>query len=292
MEKSKTSKHQSMSKASKKPAMSSAVLNIALLASTGKPVKMKKNEVKPAKEYDKGLWSEKATNNFRSKVERDMKQLLELGCLDNLHVYLAAGNKKTGNQVPSISLMPDHDCGNNKVCRRGCYDIHHDMIMNSCYEFRLINSAIARYDLERFFEEVADATKFIRTLRLHIGGDFLSAEYFDKVVELARKRTDMNILAFTKMYDIVNSYIASKGDLPHNLHVIYSLWPGMEVPNPYKLPTCTIVLPSNKSFLESGEFTFDPVDYLCSGNCSACINDSKGCWVAKKGQRIGINFHG
>lgn len=103
----------------------------------------------------------------------------------------------------------------------------------------------------------------------------------------------MNILAFTKMFDIVNNWLeAHDGVLPENLHVMFSLWPGVVVPNPYNIPTCTIVLPNGKSFDESGNHTLDPVDHLCNGNCTVCNNDKKGCWVAKRGQRIGINFHG
>ena len=67
------------------------------------------------------LSAEKIASRVRSMVSI-RKNYIETG-VDGLTVRFSTGNRKTGANVPSVSLIPVADCGNCKVCAGGCYDV-------------------------------------------------------------------------------------------------------------------------------------------------------------------------
>ena len=69
--------------------------------------------------------------------------------------------------------------------------------------------------------------------------------------------------------------------LPKNLKIVFSAWKGLEMPNPYKLPTAEVMYKDGTSTAEEGK------KYIyCSGNCSECISEKRSCWNLKKGEGV------
>lgn len=204
--------------------------------------------------------------------------------LENQHVYISAGNRKTGFAVPSVSLIPVRDCPNCGACSRLCYDLRNDCIYNSVTGTRAKNSALARLDTDRYFAEISAACKAFRFFRWHIGGDILNFAYFLGMLRVAAENEHTTFLAFTKCYDLVNRYIANGGAIPSNLQIIFSAWPGAEMANPYNFPTSSPVFADGS--------TAAPVDALdCPGDCSACAVMGGGCWGLKPGQGVKFAAH-
>ena len=148
--------------------------------------------------------------------------------VENAHVKFSYDNRKTGALVPSVSLIPVADCGNCKVCKAGCYDVRNVCFQKTVQKSRANNSAIYRYDPEKYFAEVERAVKYLRFFRWHVGGDIKNHIYLRNMVRIAEKTPTCEFLAFTKMFTVVNDWIDNVGPLPANLHIIFSDWRDIE----------------------------------------------------------------
>ena len=76
------------------------------------------------------------------------------------------------------------------------------------------------------------------------------------------------------------TYLDDHGSFPENLHIIFSEWRDLDVPNPHNLPTSRPVWKGEK--VEG---------IMCPGSCSECAAFDKGCWSLKKGERILFEAH-
>ena len=204
--------------------------------------------------------------------------------IDEQHVFISAGNRKTGFAVPSVSLIPVADCGNCAVCSRLCYDLRNDCIYNGVTDTRARNSAIARKDRARYFREISGACRAFRFFRWHIGGDILDAEYFAGMIATALENPGCSFLAFTKQYNIVNDYIRQGGTIPANLQLIFSDWPGANMNNPFNFPTSSPVFADGSTAAPAGALD-------CPGDCSNCAVMGSGCWTLKQGQGVKFTAH-
>lgn len=114
--------------------------------------------------------------------------------------------------------------------------------------------------------------------RFGVSGDIYNADYFEHMVELTRKNKHCEVLCFTKQYDIVNNYLEHHR-LPKNLHLIFSAWKGLEMPNPYNLPEAHVMF-------RDGTTTASDGAKLCTGNCFECSIAKRNCWSLQKSQQI------
>jgi hypothetical protein len=204
--------------------------------------------------------------------------------LEDIHVYISSGNRKTGFSVPSVSLIPVADCGNCASCSRLCYDLRNDCIYNGVTSTRAKNSALAHNAIDRYFFEIKKACKAFRFFRWHIGGDILNAAYLAGVLDVAVCNPHCTFLIFTKRYDLINDYISNGGEIPSNLQVIFSAWPGAKMVNPYNMPV------SSPLFVD-GSHAAGPDPISCPGDCSNCAVMGSGCWTLKRGQGVVFAAH-
>jgi hypothetical protein len=234
----------------------------------------------------------KAPKNIKPIKADSLKYRLQNMCnkaaemalnIDDQHVFISTGNRKTGFAVPSVSLIPVKDCGNCSSCSRLCYDIRNDMYP-SVMDTRARNSAIAHNAVNRYFKEIETACKAFRFFRWHIGGDILDYNYLLGVIRVAVNNPGCSFLIFTKMYDLVNYFVEAGGVVPSNLQIIFSDWPGAKMDNPYKFPTSSPVFADGT--------TAAPADAIeCPGDCSTCAVMGAGCWTLKAGQGVKFNAH-
>ena len=219
--------------------------------------------------------------NHMKQVMNEVKENPE-----QYHVYIAAGNRKTGNGMPSVSLIPIYNCGNCKVCSGMCYDLRNDLCYEHCRKNRAINAAILEVDRDRYFSEIDNAVKGFRFFRWHIGGDIIDLDYFDRMCQVARNNPHCDMLVFTKMFDVVTVYATKNGEeaIPENLKVIFSGWVGQEMINPFNFPT------SHPLFADGSTSAHDGA-LLCTGNCTECAKNGELCFGAVKGTEIVFPAH-
>lgn len=196
-----------------------------------------------------------------------------------LHVSISRGNSKMG-AIPSLSLPPFVSCSPAacKLCGKKCYArriVARRKTVKEAYEKNLY---ILLNEPEKFWREVDGALAMSTHFRFGVSGDIYNADYFEHIVELTRKNKHCEVLCFTKQYDIVNNYLKHH-KLPKNLHLIFSAWKGLEMPNPYNLPEAHVM------FRDGTTTASDGAKY-CSGNCSVCSIEKKGCWTLQKGSQI------
>lgn len=231
-------------------------------------------------------WSAEAVKNhvFRMKKMRD-EFMYRINKGEKLRVYISEGNEKLG-LIPNVSTIPVIDCPNSKLCCRTCYDVRHDCINKQCAISRSLNSAIMRNDMNDYFEQISAYIRYKmpKFMRYNIGGDILNVQYVDHMVKIAREFDSVYFLAFTKAYDSVNEWIDNNGNLPDNLKIIFSVWPGLKCDNKYNLPQSHIVD-------IDGRTTAPPFSFYCPGNCTNCCFSQEGCFFIKNGQNVTFHIH-
>ena len=226
----------------------------------------------------------------KAAIEKRIKKILAereeiMKAIDNYHVKLQQGNRKTGTNCWTVSLAPIIDCANCSGCRGQCYDIRNDIIYPSVVTDRARNSAIHLMQPDRYWSEIDMQIKanFVRELRLNVGGD-LSDNDCAYVKVLGEENPQTMILFFTKNYKGINKFL-EKNEFPENVHPIMSAWEGMEMDNSNNLP-CSHVL------YEDGRTTAPAYGAVyCGGNCSECAFKGEGCWNLKKGEHVIFRAH-
>jgi hypothetical protein len=136
------------------------------------------------------------------------------------------------------------------------------------------NLTLAKTDHKRYFgmvREYLDKWK-PEFFRWHVSGDILNQRYLNNMVSIARNYPEIKFLTFTKMHQLRYT------DLPDNLTIVFSAWPGMPVPS--GLPI---------AWLQDGTETRVPDNALhCPGNCENCGM----CWnLDRIGRDVVFNKH-
>ena len=231
-------------------------------------------------------WNSKSVEKLVGKMLQMRQNFLDkLYKGDTVRLYIANGNSKTGI-IPSVSTIPVADCKNCSACKNHCYDLLHDCTHTQCATTRARNSAILQFDCEEFFKQVGYYVLLYRPrwFRYNIGGDIKDYIYFQYMVKTAIENPDTIFMAFTKAYDIVNSYIDEFGSLPENLKILFSIWPKLDCDNRHNLPTAHLLL-------EDGSTTAKPFAFYCPNNCTNCCIDKKGCFFLKEGEEVILKAH-
>ena len=102
---------------------------------------------------------------------------------------------------------------------------------------------------------------------------------------VARKNKNVQYLAFTKQFRIVNKFVADGHKIPKNLHIVYSCWKNWVPGNPYNFPTTWVYFPNKKEGVYNELIPTKAVP--CSGKCYAC----QKCWELKKGESVVFRKH-
>lgn len=227
------------------------------------------------------------SDTVMSRRVKTLRKAYEQASADvrELHISVSRGNTKLGS-IPSLSLLPVVDCGNCAACRHSCYDLRSDMIYKQSIMSRAINSAILHADPDRYWRELDCwlTLYYPRAFRFHVGGDITDSSYFQNMVDIAKRHADIHFLVFTKMFRIVNSYCNGGGSIPGNLHVVFSGWPGLAMPNPHNFPTAHPIF-------DGGLTTAPDGAQLCKGNCTRCLSACSMCWNMKPGDAVVFPAH-
>ena len=225
-------------------------------------------------------YNEKVLAKFNAALE-DAKQEVKAGAVD--HVSISTGNIKMG-QVQSVSLLPFLTCPARckGTCGPDCYAAKIANMRPSVLKAYARNTALALLDPVKYWTDITYAMAGARFFRFHVSGDILNADYFENMIHACWNNPHCEVLCFTKRYEVVNAWIEENGDLPANLHILFSGWSNLETINPYNMPETNIfsdTCPPAETWL------------LCGGNCFECGCRGVGCWQARKGDVIAFKKH-
>ena len=225
-------------------------------------------------------YNEKVIGKFQEALRKAVEEVRNG---DVKHITISDSNNKMG-KVASVSTLPFLTCPARckGTCGADCYAAKIANMRTSVLKSYARNTAMAIHRSDIFWAEVNVAMMGVRFFRFHVSGDIMNAEYFDKMIEVTRNNPHCEVLVFTKRYEIVNAWIAKNGNLPKNLHLLFSGWQNLKTVNPYGLPETNVY--------GKGE---DPKSEwkLCGGNCFECGCRGLGCWQAKNGDVIAFQKH-
>ena len=234
---------------------------------------------KPVSRINSDLSIKKAVNNWRGYMDMHSD--------DAVRIHISAGNNKLGS-IMNISLPPVVTCHNCSSCKNYCYAVRSYNRFTDTAAGWNENYLLFLTDPIEYFRSVSRAVKTQRFFRWHVSGDIVNLDYFYGMIMVAKDNPKCEFLAFTKAYQIVNTAIAAGAVIPDNLHILFSAAPGVEMPNPYRLPECHINFadPSKNTYKGGAEYV-----YHCTGNCTECAINGCGCFFLKNGDVTIIDQH-
>ena len=197
-------------------------------------------------------------------------------------VKISKGNSKLG-AIPSVSLPSIKTC-RKCACREKCYAQKLERLRPSVKNAYEHNLGVLLSDPTTYWREVEASVMMSRFFRFHVSGDIPNTSYLENMVAVAGRNTHCEILCFTKRYEMVNEFIQKNGELPNNLHMIFSGWVGLDMANPFSLPEAHVRY-------RDGSTTAREDAIECGGNCTECALTEGGCWSLQKGQQVVFNEH-
>lgn len=196
---------------------------------------------------------------------------------------VSPGNSKMG-AIPSVSLPAGATCRKGCACYQKCYARKLERLRPSVRNAYQSNYELLLSDPTTYWREVEASVMMSRFFRFHVSGDMPDADYLRRMVGVAERNPQCEILCFTKKYELVNGFLDSGGRLPENLHMIFSAWEGMEMQNPHRLPEAHVRF-------RSGSTTARSDAVFCGGNCTECALTDSGCWKLGRGEQVVFNEH-
>lgn len=185
--------------------------------------------------------------------------------------------------IRSVSL-PSHITCRESGCWKKCYANKLECLRPAVREAYQNNLEILQQNPEKYWREVEAAIMVSRFFRFHVSGDIVNPQYFENMVAVASRNAYCEILCFTKKFDIVNKFLYRANNLPPNLHIIYSGWPGLQIDNLYNLPEAHVLF-------KNGNTTARKDAVLCPGDCTKCAVTNAGCWTLKNGEQVVFYEH-
>ena len=184
------------------------------------------------------------------------RQFINGGIKMKSRVKISNGNSKLG-KIPNISLPPIKACGNCEECKKECYALKFYRMYPSVRNAWSVNWNCYRNNPKEYWNAISEhiGKKKPRFFRWHVAGDIADQTYLDVMAQIAQSNPETTALVFTKMYNLDYS------NLPDNLSVIISAWPGKEIHNPFNLPI---------AFMQDGTETRVENSIECPGNCEQC----------------------
>lgn len=195
---------------------------------------------------------------------------------------ISRGNSKMGS-IQSISLPSVVTC-RSCACQNKCYARKLERIRPAVAKAYQRNLDVLQSDPDTYWREVEASIMMSRFFRFHVSGDIPDLNYLEHMVDISDRNKHCQILCFTKKYEIVNGFIESGGEIPVNLHIIFSAWVGLNMVNPFSFPEAHVRY-------RDGSTTAKDSAVECGGNCTECATTDGGCWILKNGEQVIFDEH-
>ena len=222
-------------------------------------------------------------DNIQKFTDALNKHRAQLASGETLKVSISYENSKMG-PVASVSELPYITCP--AICRTTCgpecYAAKLALLYPTVRDAYALNTAILMDRPGEYWSAVKAAIRSVKFFRFHVSGDIIDPGYFGEMVNAAKENPETEILCFTKRFQFVNDYLSAGGEIPANLHILFSGWTNLTPENPHKLPE-TNVYEKNQEPAQGWT--------KCGGHCFNCGCRGTGCWTAKSGETIAFKKH-
>lgn len=188
-----------------------------------------------------------------------------------------SSNRKTGRACLTLSFPPSLSCRCDAPCAKICYARKGKQTFPNVLGAYLRNHRLYRENPEKF-EKMVNAQIFASGLslfRFFDSGDFPDEEFVRLSFRVARANPQVNFMAFTKQYELVNKVLEEE-ELPENFCIRFSAWDkNWNVPNLHNLPMAYVdfknsalnpKIPQNAFVCKGG------TNGVTCSNCRMCFN--------------------
>lgn len=138
---------------------------------------------------------------------------------DRLRSNTKLGRNVFGWSIPAILTCP----GASDLCKSICYACKHRYHSRSVKDSLATNYAISKKPgfVERTIEEIQ--RRHIKTVRIHVAGDFYSAEYARKWLKIIHRLPGVTFTAYTRSWRVkeIDKVLKTMGRAP-NMHLWFS----------------------------------------------------------------------
>jgi hypothetical protein len=180
---------------------------------------------------------------MEEKIMMPREEYIEFLATKSGEISISNHNSKTGSCCNNLAF-PTCTCREDAPCKAsGCYCMKGRQAMCNVVAAYVRNLMIYNNNHDDFWEQVKFKIKHnpLPLFRWFDAGDILDYEFFCGMVELAKAFPNIRFMSFTKKYEIVNEWLATNGDLPNNLNIIFSAWHiGWKVNNPFDMPVAYV----------------------------------------------------
>ena len=195
------------------------------------------------------------------------------------------GNQKTGIGCLTMS-MPTITCRCDAPCKKGCYCMRGHQQFSAVQGAYYRNWRIWNEAPEKFEEQLNAILTFsgINMFRYNDAGEIPDVKFLAMMFRVADKHPDIQFLAYTKKYELINEFLDDGNTLPKNLTIRFSAWDkDWNIPNPYNLPMAYV------DFIDKELNPDIPVNaFTCPGKKETTCSTCKICW--KKSVKA-VKFH-
>lgn len=221
-------------------------------------------------------------NNNKRTAEQRMNDIWNR-CLLSNEINCSNKNNKTGVACNNIQ-MPNNTCREDAPCKLSgkCYCMkgrqQYDNVQGAYWRnWRLYNE-----DSNDFFEQVIYKLKHnpLPIMRWFDSGDIPDEQFFEGMINVAKKLPHIRFMSFTKKYYIINNYLENGQEIPDNLNIIFSAWDkNWKVENPFKLPIAYVDFKDSNMNpdIPKYAYTCPCADKISNVTCSMC----QACWNKK-----------
>lgn len=197
-------------------------------------------------------------------------------------VNISYDNIKIGKTM-NVSLPPVRTCRKGAPCAKKCYALkaYKGYGKTTCKPAWDGNLRAYRRNPYSYMHEIITAVQSKRPefFRWHCSGDIVDVEYLSMMCIVAISNPSTKFLAFTKQFELVNEFL-SLHRMPSNLSIVFSGWPGLDIPNPHRLPIAYMQ--------DDSETRITDEDLHCPGHCDTC----GACWdLHKTGRNVWFTAH-
>ena len=134
---------------------------------------------------------------------------------------LSRGNSKLSKTIGCWSITPIKSCLNCEQCKKSCY------ALSPYRRWETVRQAWdKRFQLAKNNEHIGlinlqlKRTRKIKTVRIHVAGDFFSQDYVDSWIEIARANPLKKFYSYSKVFDLLD--LSNIENLP-NVNLINSI---------------------------------------------------------------------
>lgn len=199
-----------------------------------------------------------------------------------MKLHITDGNSKIGKTL-NVSMLPILTCATNAPCTKDCY------AMKSCVSYPEVLPAWTENTLlwftrpNDFWAQLEDAFKRKRNppkfFRWFVGGDIPAPKFFFEALDFARRHPGTKFWMPTKRKFAVEYAMAHPDEVPPNLRLGWSAWPGFEVPFTEEVVKSGHFIAWMRP--KEGDPRIPANAFVCPGKCEACrfcygTNQSRG----------------